>query len=232
MLIHESSKLNTTDPVNDRLASEVTGTILSCGAAVLGVLAIFGGAALAPVSGGASTAIIYLAYATTGASAVQCGVGLFRTVKISQGDTSTVDWLDSQEWYLYASMTLDGVSAAGGIASATSGIKLALTLKRAAPSKSWWQIMKGMQRHERKRLAEELAKIDNPGLSNKALKAMVQAGTVPKRYAQIQVTQAMRTKIIDLFGAGASLLGSGLYGVINRIGTSVSLVLVQEAPTE
>lgn len=87
-----------------------------------------------------------------------------------------------------------------------------------------------MTRHERKRLAEDLARINIPGLSNKALKEMVRSGVIPKRFAQVQITQSGRTQVIDLFGAGASLIGSGLNGIINKMGTSVSVILLQEVP--
>ena len=230
LIVRETPKIVETEPVDDRFLNEITGTILSCSAAVLGVVAIFGGSALVPFSGGTSTALVYLAYAATTASAVQCGMGIYRTAKIHQGETSTVDWLDSQEWYLYASMTLDGISIAGGVGATAASVKTALALKRAAPTKSWWQILKGMQRAERKRLAEDLARINNPGISNKALKEMVRSGMIPKRYAQTQITQSARTQIIELFGAGASMIGSGLNGVINKVGTSVSIILLQEAP--
>jgi hypothetical protein len=67
-------------------------------------------------------------------------------------------------------------------------------------------------------------------VSNKALKEMVRTGVIPKRYAQLQITQSMRGQIIDLFGAGVGMIGSGLNGVINKVGTSVSIILLQEAP--
>lgn len=231
LIIRETPpSVNKDDPIDDRFVSELTGTILSCSAAVLGVIAIIGSSALVPFSGGTSSALVVLAYAATGASAVQCGTGVYRTTKIYQGDTQTVDWLDSQEWYLYASMSLDTVSVLGGVGATSNAIKAALTLKKAAPSKSFYQILKGMQRHERKRLAEELARLNMPGLSNKALKEMVRMGAIPKRFAQVTITKSMRTEIISLLGAGASLIGSGLNGIINKTGTSVSVILVQEAP--
>jgi hypothetical protein len=39
----------------------------------------------------------------------------------------------------------------------------------------------------------------------------------------------MKTQVIDLFGAGASMIGSGLNGIIHKMGTSVSIILLQEA---
>ena len=72
--------------------------------------------------------------------------------------------------------------------------------------------------------------LNNPGISNKALKAMIRAGAIPKRFSQMQITKAIRTQIIDLFGAGASMIGSGLNGIIHKAGTSVTLLLLQEIP--
>lgn len=94
IVIRDDSTANSNDPVNERIVSELTGTVLACTAGVLGVIAIFGSSALIPVSGGASTALTYLAISATGASLAQCGIGAFRVYRLSKGDVETVDWLD------------------------------------------------------------------------------------------------------------------------------------------
>ncbi|MCI0507324.1 MAG: hypothetical protein L0Z73_14605 [Gammaproteobacteria bacterium] len=227
VIIRETPKIIENDPIDDRFASELAGTVLSCSAAVFGSIAIFGGSVLMPFSGGTTAVLVFLGRAATVASGSQCISGIYRTIKIKQGDTSTVDWLDSQEWYLYMTLSLDAISVAGGAAAMTTSIKTALALKKAAPTKSIFEILKSMGRQERKRLSEDMVRLNLPGISNKALKAMVRSGSIPKRFSQVQITQSMRTQIIDLFGAGASMIGSGLNGIINKTGTSVSIILLE-----
>lgn len=227
IVIRDDSTANSNDPVNERIVSELTGTVLACTAGVLGVIAIFGSSALIPVSGGASTALTYLAISATGASLAQCGIGAFRVYRLSKGDVETVDWLDSQEWFIYTSITLDSISVAGGVSTTAIGIRALFAMKKAAPGKSIFDLLKGLQRHERKRLTEELIRLQNPGISNKALKEMIRTGMVPKRFKQTVINQSLRTQVIDLFGAGASLLGSGLSGVVNMTGSKVSILLFE-----
>lgn len=169
----------------------------------------------------------YLAVGATGASLAQCGIGAFRIYRLTTGDSETVDWLDSQEWYIYTSLTLDSISVAGGVGVTAVSIKAVLAMKKAAPTKSIFELLKGMQRHERKRLTEEMVRLQNPGISNKALKEMIRTGMVPKRFKQTVINQSLKTQIIDLFGAGASLLGSGLNGIINQTGSKVSILLFE-----
>jgi hypothetical protein len=201
--------------------------LLACTAGVLGVIAIFGSTALIPVSGGTSAALTYLAVGATGASLAQCGIGAFRIYRLTKGDSETVDWLDSQEWYIYTSLTLDTISVAGGVGATAVSIKTVLAMQKAAPTKSIFELLKGMQRHERKRLTEDMVRLQNPGISNKALKEMIRTGMVPKRFKQTVINQSLRTQVIDLFGAGASLLGSGLNGIINQTGSKVTILLFE-----
>jgi len=227
LIIRETPKIKETNPVDGRFVSELTGTIFSCSAFVLGAIAIFTGTVFTPFTGGASTAVVVLAFSATAASGLQCVNGGYRTYEVTHGKTESVDWLDSQEWYVYTTMALDTISVAGGVGATTGAVKTVLALKRAS-SKTMFDILKGLQRAERKRLTQEIARLNFPGISNKALKAMVRAGAIPKRYTQAQITNTMRSQIIDLFGAGASMIGSGLNGIINKAGSSVSLLLLQE----
>lgn len=180
-----------------------------------------------PFSGGTSTALTVLAYSATLASGAQCANGGYRTYKLYTSGTEQLDWLDSQEWYVYSGLALDTISVAGGVGASYTSIKTVMTLRKAAPHKSIFNILNGLQRQERKRLTEELIRLQNPGISNKALKEMIRTGMVPKRFKQTQITASMRSQVIDLLGAGASLIGSGLSGIINKTGSKVSIFLFE-----
>jgi len=232
LVIYQSPFTDPEDPVDDKLAYEVTGTILSCGAALIGVFGIFSGTALIPFTGGASTALIYLAHISTAASGLQCLNGAARTLAIFNGSAQFVDWVDSQEWYVYTSLFIDGLSLAGVAGAAATSIKTIVAVKKAASGKSVMDVLSGLSRQERKRLAGEIAKMQHPGIRNKAMKAMVRSGSIPKRYTQVQLTQELKSQVLTLFSSSASVLGSGINGIINSTGSKVSILLVQEVITE
>lgn len=119
-----------------RLISELTGAVLACSAAVLGTIAIFSSGVLVPFSGGTSTALTVLAYSATLASGAQCANGGYRTYKLYTSGTEQLDWLDSQEWYVYSGLALDTISVAGGAGASYTSIKTVMTLRKAAPHKS------------------------------------------------------------------------------------------------
>lgn len=231
VIIYETRGHFKTEAIKDKFIREVFGAALAGGAAILGIFAIGLGVGLTPFSAGTSNVLTVIGLAAVGASTCQAVIGGYRAGKIYwDNSTKHVDWLDSIEFYTYACLALDAISLAGVTGSVGTSVKGVLILKNAAKGKTFFEILKGMTRHERKRLAEALARINQPGLSNTALKEMVRHGRVPKRYEMRQISRQTQSQVIDLFGAGASTIGSGLSGVINRAGSSVAILYADEVP--
>ncbi len=197
-----------------KLAGEAVGTVLSCGAAVLGWLVVIGSNAAAPVTAGTSSVIGYLAIGAASASTVQCANGLYRT-KNELKSPEQNDWLDSQEWYQQSTKALDLISLAGVGATGLATVKSVLNLRKAS-SRSFLEILKGMSRPERARLTKELARAKVPGLSNKAFKEMVRAGEFPKRFSNHSINTALMLSVKDAVGATLSFSGSASSGNVKN----------------
>jgi hypothetical protein len=102
--------------------------------------------------------------------------------------------------------------------------------KNGVKSGSFLSMYKQMPRASRKRLAEEILKIEHPLLvpSQKILKEVLNGakllddGTKAiKVYRQIQVQQLMATKFLEILGSGITINGSGqdaYNGVKNSLG--------------
>ncbi len=205
----------TSKQTEDRFYSELISTGLSCGAAVLSWLVIGGSSAAIPVSGGASTAITILAYSAATASSFQCTNSAYRLYNESDlGDPKKIQWLDSQDWYIHTSTALDAISLAGGITSAGATIKTILRLKAAGTP--FRESLKGLDRQSRKRLTEEIIRANNPNISNKTLKALVAAGKYPKRFSNIEISNALRLQLKDAIGAALSFTGSASSGIVRH----------------
>lgn len=195
-----------------RFYSELAGGVLGCGAAVVGWVVVAASGAAAPVSGGSSTFITTLAWGASVASSVQCANSAYRVYN-EVTDPAENDWLDSQHWYQYTSTTLDVVSLAGAGAAGAATIKMALRLHRTT-GKTMTEVLKGLSRQERRRIAEEVIRIENPGISNSMVKTMLRAGKYPKRFTQLQVSEAVRLQLKDALGASLSFTGSAMGGVV------------------
>ncbi len=139
---------------NSQLVGELAGAGLSCGAAILSWIVVFGAGSTIPASGGMSAAVLPLTIAAATASSTQCANSLLRS-GFEVADPATNDWLDSQEWYTNTTTALDIISVAGAVASGFATIKLVIT-SRSATSRSFTEILKGLHRTERKRLTEEI----------------------------------------------------------------------------
>ena len=202
---------------DDRFFSELLSTGFSCGAAVLSWLVVGGSSAAVPVSGGTSTAITVLAYGAATASSLQCANSGYRLFnETDYGDSSVNAWLDSQEWYAHTSTALDVISVAGGVASFGATLKAVLNLQKAGvPLK---EALKGLSRQQRKHLTEEIIRANNPGINNKALKALVAAGQYPKRFTNFDIGNSLRMQLKDEIAASLSFGGSATAGVIRDPG--------------
>ncbi len=197
-----------------KLAGEAVGTVLSCGAAVLGWLVATGSAFAAPITAGTSSVITVLATGAAVASGLQCANGVLRTTS-ELVSPKTNDWLDSQEWYQETTKALDLISLAGVGATGLTTVKAVLNLRKAS-SRSLLDILKGMTRSERARLTKELARAQSPGLSNKAFKEMVRVGELPKRFSNHSINTALMLSVKDAVGATLSFSGSAFSGNVKN----------------
>ena len=128
--------------------------------------------------------------------------------------------MGTRKLYTNTTLALDFISVSGAIASGFTTVKLVLTTK-AATGKSFTEILKGMTRAERKRLTEEIIRVNHPGISNGALKSMVRMNVYPKRYSHIQITQALPLQIKEAIGATLSFTGSATAGTVNSIAIGI-----------
>lgn len=195
-----------------KVLSEVLGAGISCTAAIISWIVVLGSASAAPVTAGGSTFLTFLAHGAAAASSVQCvnGVGRVATEFYAPDQ---LDVLDQQSWYQHTSSAIDAISILGAVAASAITIKLVLQLK-ATTGKTVSSILKGLSRQERRRLAEELVRAQNPGMSSKQLKLLVSQGIYPKRFAKWQVPNALRRQLLDAVGAAMSFTGSSLSGVV------------------
>jgi hypothetical protein len=208
-----------------KLVGEVAGTVLSCGAAFLGWVVVFGSGAAIPLTGGTSTAVTYLAVAASTASSLQCFNSGYR-VKNEISNPDKNDYLDSQEWYQDATLALDIISVAGAAAAGAMTLK-AIKLLNISSGKSFLSILKSLPRAERKRLTQEIIRINHPGISNKLLKALVKAGSYPKCYSGMKITQSLTLQLKDAIGASMSFSGSALSGGVNSLAVGIYEELAQ-----
>ncbi len=202
-----------------KLVGEVAGTVLSCGAAFLGWVVVFGSGAAIPLTGGVSSAVTYLAVAASTASTLQCFNSGYR-VKNEISNPDNNDFLDSQEWYQNITIALDVVSLAGAAAAGAATLKT-VKLLMANSGKSSLSILKGLSRAERKRLTQDIIRLNHPGISNKLIKGLVKTGHFPKRYSGLKITQSLTLQLKDAIGASMSFSGSALSGGVNSLAVGI-----------
>lgn len=209
--ISKNVKAAVADP---SLKTEITSTFLSCGALILTGVATVTATVAAPITGGASTPLVVLAAAGTAATAMQCANGLWRIYDIEENDGKSVSWVETQGWYTATSTALDLVS----LASAGGALKEALMTYRVMKSASSMKViewLKNYSRPERVRLTEGIIKYLNPGISNKALKAMIQARKYPRRYPTATIHKKLQEQLINTITSAMAVAGSGVSGVIH-----------------
>ncbi|WDE09115.1 hypothetical protein SG34_030580 [Thalassomonas viridans] len=207
------------DARESRLVGEIAGAALSCSAAFLGWIVVLGSSVAIPLTGGTSSAITYLAAAAGTASFLQCINGGLR-IRNELNDPELNDYLDSQEWYQHITFSLDVISLAGAIAAGAATLK-AVKLLQANTNKSTINILKGLSRPEKKRLTQDIIRLNHPGISNKLLKGLVRNGNFPKRYTGIQINHTLKLQLKDAIGASMSFAGSALSGTINSLAIGI-----------
>ncbi|HEY6878228.1 MAG TPA: hypothetical protein VI299_09415 [Polyangiales bacterium] len=125
------------------------------------------------------------------------------------------DILDSSLWYQRATAFMDAVGLIGATTASHATIKMAMQLKLTT-GKTMLAVLKGLNRDQRKMLAEEAIKLANPGVTWRQMKMFLKAGTFPKRYSQVQINHTVRTQLKDAFGAACGTIGSAYDGLVNK----------------
>lgn len=202
------------------LGAELLGLGLNCGSAVLAWSVLVGSGAAVPVTGGSSLAVSAIVWGATGASTLQCANSILRVVDIGFNDAEWTTALDSQEWYSWAGSACDGLALLGVGASATVTVRTVLTIRKAT-SRTWVEILKGLNRAERKRLTTELIRMQNANASNGQIKALIRAGKFPKRFAAEKISSALFRQLRDAIGATLSFTGSAVSGNVKALYVSV-----------
>lgn len=193
---------------------ELISAGLNCGGAVLAGAAATAGAAAAPVTGGTSTVVTYVAGAAAVAAAAQCGLSVGRLIGEAV-DPGSSDELDKLSWYKGVEQVLDGLSLAsiaGGAKSAFKNLGRVLEMRRST-GKPLIEILKGVSKPERKRLAKEVATATE-GLSNKQWKALVRAGKMPAIYTQTAINATIREQLVTHVGNVLGVYSSATAGNI------------------
>jgi hypothetical protein len=198
------------------LALELAGLGLNCAGAVLSWGAFVGEVAAVPVSGGTTAALSLLTWTAAGATSLQCLNSIVRSYDVAvQGGEWTV-WLDSHDFYVDAAYILDGISLAGAAAAGAATVRTVLALERAT-GRELPDILKGLSRAERKRLTQEIIRMQRPGISNSVMKSLIRAGTFPTRFASTEITQALFGQLRDAISATLAFGSSATSGVLRLI---------------
>lgn len=197
------------------IGTEITSTLLSCGAMVVSGLLTFGAGATTPLTGGATGVVAALLFAGTAATVGQCTIGVGRLVAIGTGHEDTVAWLDSEDWYNATATALDVISLAGAGAGLKRTVETYQLMKRAS-SKDAIQWLKSLSRPERKRITEEIIRARTPGISNGGIKAAIRAHTYPKRYPAETIQRSLQRELVNAITNSSAFVGSAVSGTIRH----------------
>lgn len=198
------------------LATEITSTAFSCGAAVATVVLALGAAAAVPITAGASGIVAGVITAGGVATGLQCFVGAARLFLIANDKEETLTWFDSQEWYTATITALDIISLAGAGAGLKSTIETYKLMKATTSSGNLINWLKSLSRSERRRITEEIIRSQNPGISNAGIKAVMKAGIYPKRYPAEALQKSLQRELSSAFVNSSAFVGSALTGTIKN----------------
>lgn len=213
--------------INSSLWNETTTMGVSCVGAASGWVLVFAEMGSGAASFGATWASIPLTLTSTAAATFQCGVGVGRVFNHLSGNADYNQWRDSSPVFSTLMFTLDVIQVAD---LTKAGLEAGSLLVKFKKNKGLGQskllkMYKGMTRENRKKLAVEILKINNPQLvkNQKLLKQVLRCqvllddGTkATKVYTQTQVQKLIRSSFYKAFltkaslatGAGATLYGS------------------------
>ncbi len=196
------------------LSKEITSTVLSCGGLLLTIGAAIVGTGAVPFTLGASSAMVALAISGTAATATQCVLGLYRIYDINSNNAENTVWLDSQQWYLTTSCILDIMSVASA-GAALKDVLITYRAMRASSSLKVSQWLRSLPRQDRARITKEIMRIQNPGISNKAIKSFIAIGKYPKRFPNEGLQKTLQVQLMNGLNSMAAFSGSAIGGVLN-----------------
>ncbi|MDB4990755.1 MAG: hypothetical protein JWN04_5933 [Myxococcaceae bacterium] len=151
--------------------TELTNMAVGCGSGLVAWVVSGATSAAAPITGGSSLIVTQVSAVAGYAGWASCFNSGFRLVSEAVAPEFN-DWLDEQWAYTGLVNALDAVALIGGLTAASSTVKMALHLRNTT-RKGMLEVLKGLDRQQRKKLATELIRINNPGISNSMLKAML-----------------------------------------------------------
>lgn len=208
-----SGKVLTEAVTSTSMGTEIASTVLSCGAMIVTGGVTVAGTAAAPLTAGGSSLLVAIGYAGTVATGLQCVNGLYRIYDLVENGGENVAWLDSQEWYVATSTSLDMIS----LVSAGGALKEAVATWKAMKSVSSLKAtewLKSYPRQDRARLTELIIRAQNPGISNKEIKAAIRAGLYPKRFPIEPVQIELARQLGQVVNSATALAGSAISGVV------------------
>ncbi|MBH0057579.1 hypothetical protein I6F65_11455 [Pseudoalteromonas sp. SWXJZ94C] len=226
------------DKINSSIWKESKNSMISCAGAASGwvlILVETGGGA---VTVGATWAAIPLTLTSTAASTFQCGVSLGRVFNSLNGNEEYNQWLDSSPIFSTLMVTLDVIQVADLTKAGLDAGSLLIKFKqnKALGQNKLLKMYQGMTRENRKKLAVEILKLNNPRLvkNQKLLKQVIRGQTLlddgtkaTKVYTQAQVQRLIRSSFYKAFLTQKSLAtGAGtaatMYGSVNGLHNKVS----------
>ncbi|QLK59734.1 hypothetical protein GE278_02555 [Enterobacteriaceae bacterium Kacie_13] len=196
------------------LSKEITSTVLSCGGLLLTIGAAIVGTGAVPFTLGASSGMVALAVAGTIATTAQCVNGIVRVVDMTTNEGEITTWLDSQQWYLTTSCILDIMSVASA-GAALKDVLITYRAMRASSSLKVSQWLRSLPRQDRARITKEIMRIQNPGISNKAIKSFIAIGKYPKRFPTEGLQKTLQVQLLNSLNSMAAFSGSAIGGVLN-----------------
>ena len=198
------------------MKEELINMGLSCGSAVLAGAASTASAAATPVTGGTSTVVTVITYSAFIASVAQCGISTVRVLNEIIEPNINETYLDSSRWYQRATAFIDGVAIAGAVVDVGQQTRLIVRMSRGT-GRPVREILKGLNRADRKRLAREMAAWKKRADTPAKFKKLVKAGKFPKLFKREAVTAAMKEALLSNVSATLSLVGSTYSGNINGV---------------
>lgn len=214
------------DVRESKLVGELVSAGLSCGAAVLSWVVVFGGSATVPITGGGSAAVAVVELAAAAASTAQCFIGMKR-IAMEVANPGKLDWYDSHEWYANIVTALDIVSLAGVAATGATTIRMVKTLK-STTGKTVREVLKGLSRQQRLSLTREVYRLNYPNISRSLYKQMLRSGHVVRRFSQDDISKAVILQLTDVLGASLGVAGSAHSGTLNAIAVGTFEELAHE----
>lgn len=197
-----------------RFNAELLNLGLSCGGAIISWIVAASATGAAPFTGGSSLIVTNLSATAGWLGAVSCVNAGYRLYN-AKYDSGQNDWLDNQWWYTSASTAIDAISLAGAGVSAAAIIRM-VKIAKVSTGKSIVEILKGLSRQERRKLTQEVLRMQNPGADIAELEAMAQRGIFPKRFSNADISRDAKKQLLDAVGAVAGFTGSATGGIISK----------------